>query len=356
MQEQTLSPRAQITFWLLAIGIFLLIVWVLRPMLLPFVAGLAIAYFLNPPVQTLCRIGWSRSVSASVVILLAIMIAVAILLLIVPLLESQLTALINAAPGYTAALREKIIPWLTRMSAQLSPEDVDKLRGAAGEHVGEVVNWFGQLLRRLLSGGLAIFDILSLLFITPLVAFYVLRDWDHLTRTIDRALPRQHYETINAQLREIDQTLAGFVRGQALVCLTLGVFYASGLSLIGLEFGAAVGLAAGLLSFIPYVGTTFGWMTSLILGAIQFAGWEPLIAIIVVFVIGQIAEGYFLTPKLVGDRVKLHPVWILFGLFAGASLFGFLGLLIAVPLSAVIGVLIRFAMRQYQSSPYYDET
>jgi predicted PurR-regulated permease PerM len=355
MSKATPTAQTQLSFWLIALAVFLGVVWLLRPMLLPFVAGLAIAYFLNPLVQALRRFGVSRVLGATIIILLAIVTAVAVVLLLLPLIQSQALALADAIPTYQTIIRERFMPWLLHLAERLSPEDVERLRTAAGAHVGDAIQWGGQLLRRVLSGGLAIFDILTLVFITPLVAFYVLRDWEILTSTLDKTLPRRHYAVIHAQLQQIDQTLAGFVRGQAMVCLILAAFYASGLSIVGLEFGAAIGVAAGLLSFIPYVGTTLGWMTSLALGAVQFSGWEPLAGIIAVFAIGQIAEGYFLTPKLVGDRVGLHPVWILFGLLAGASLFGFLGMMIAVPVSAVIGVLTRFMIKRYQASAYYQD-
>jgi predicted PurR-regulated permease PerM len=340
-------------FWGLAFLGFMLVIWLLKPMLLPFVMALALAYFLNPPTEALCRRGLSRSLAAGTIILSAILIVTLVLFLIVPVLEAQISAFIGAAPDYAAALRARVLPWLMQLAERLSPEDLQRLQTAAGDHAGEMVTWVGQFLRTVLSGGFAIFDILALIFITPLVAFYVLRDWSKLTSLIDRALPRPYYETIRTQLREIDQTLAGFVRGQALVCLTLATLYAGGLSIIGLEYGAAIGLTAGLLSFIPYVGTAFGWITSLMLGALQFGALDKLGLILTVFAFGQILEGYFLTPKLVGDRVQLHPVWIIFGLFAGASLFGFLGMLIAVPVSAVIGVLCRFGMKTYQASGFY---
>lgn len=352
-----MSAQAQFRFWLFASGIFLLIIWALRPMLLPFVAGLAIAYFLNPLTALLCRKKFSRPAAASIVILCAILAAVVIVLLLLPLLQSQITALVSAAPAYADTLHNKIMPWLLNIMEKLSPDDVEKLRTAAGEHAGTVMNWIAQFLKNLASGSFAILDILTLVFITPLVAFYVLRDWNSLTAIIDRALPRRHYALIRAQLNQIDQTLAGFVRGQALVCITLGIYYATGLTVAGLNFGAAIGLTTGLLSFIPYVGSSFGMITSLILGAVQLGDWQHMVGILAVFGVGQILEGYVLTPKLVGDRVGLHPVWIMFGLFAGASLMGFLGMLIAVPVSAVIGVLLRFGLHQYQSSAYYrDDT
>ncbi len=350
-----MNTQTQIRFWLLAMAGFLFIIWALSPMLLPFVAGLAIAYFLNPLVVALRRFNLSRATGASVIILCAILAAVAIVLLILPLLQNQVTALVNAVPAYNATLHNKIMPWLMTMLDKFSPEDVEKIRNAASEHIGEAINWVAQFFKRILTGGLAIFDVLTLVFITPLVAFYVLRDWEHLTKTIDRALPRKHYAVIREQLNRIDQTLAGFVRGQSLVCLSLGTIYAVGLTLVGLDFGVAIGLTAGILSFIPYVGSSFVLVTGLVLGAVQFGDWPHVAGILVVFAVGQIMEGYVLTPKLVGDRVGLHPVWIMFGLFAGASLLGFLGMLIAVPVSAVIGVLVRFAMQQYQASSYYRD-
>lgn len=352
-----MSTQAQIRFWLLATGLFLLVVWALRGVLLPFVAGFAIAYFLNPPVAALCRQKLPRAAAAGITILAAIFVAVAIVLLILPVLQSQFLALINVVPTYAETFHSRVVPWLMHVAEKLSPDDVEKLRGALSDHAGAAMNWVAQFLKQVLSGSLAIFDILTLVFITPLVAFYVLRDWETLTGVIDRALPRRHYAVIRAQLNAIDQTLAGFVRGQALVCISLGIFYATGLTMLGLDFGAAVGLTTGVLSFIPYVGSTFGLLMSLILGAGQFGDWPHLVGILAVFGCGQILEGYILTPKLVGDRVGLHPVWIIFGLFAGASLLGFLGMLIAVPVAAVIGVLLRFGMTQYRDSAYYrDDT
>lgn len=350
-----MTAHQQFRFWLGATGIFIFLIWLLSPMLLPFVAGLAIAYFLNPVVGLLRRGGFSRPSGAAVVLLGFILVVIIVLLLIVPLFESQVTALIHAIPGYTERLQQNFLPWFNDILSKLSPEDREKLQAAAGEHVGEAINWVAKFLQHILSGGFALLDILTLVFITPLVAFYVLRDWEKMTAVVDNALPRSYYGVIHTQLHQIDQTLAGFVRGQALVCMTLSVYYATALSLTGLDFGVAVGLTTGLLAFIPYAGTTFGWGTSLLLAAMQFGDMRHLAMIFVVFIIGQIIEGYFLTPKLVGNRVGLHPVWILFGLFAGASLLGFTGMLIAVPVSAVVGVLLRFGMQQYRASKYYQD-
>ncbi|MEJ0063101.1 MAG: AI-2E family transporter [Alphaproteobacteria bacterium] len=351
-----MTAKEQLRFWLITGGVFILLVWLFSPILLPFVAGLAIAYFLNPVVSILHRNGLSRGVGASLVLLGFIIIVVLVLLLIVPLVQSQVAALIESVPGYAEKLYQGFMPWLEQMMGKIAPADIEKLRTAASAQAGEAINWIAKFLQKILTGGFAIFDILTLLIITPLVALYVMRDWDYLTTFIDNALPRRHYAVIKDQLHRIDRTLAGFVRGQGMVCIILGSYYALGLSLfVGLNFGASIGIIAGLLSFVPFVGTTFGWATSLLIGAGQFGDLEHAFMIIGVFAVGQFAESYFITPKLVGDRVGLHPVWILFGLFAGGSLLGFLGVLIAVPVTAVIGVLARFLMQQYRTSRYYQD-
>jgi predicted PurR-regulated permease PerM len=200
---------------------------------------------------------------------------------------------------------------------------------------------------------MAIANLLSLFFITPVVTFYLLRDWDRIVAKIDALLPRQHAGVIRAQSREIDTTLAGFARGQATVCLILATYYATALMIAGLPFGLVVGMAAGLLTFIPYLGAIGGFVIAFGIALVNFDGWSGPIAVAAIFAAGQVVEGNVLTPKLVGDRVGLHPVWIIFALLAGGTLFGFLGLLLAVPVSAGIGVLVRFALSRYLASPVY---
>jgi predicted PurR-regulated permease PerM len=227
---------------------------------------------------------------------------------------------------------------------------------AAGDFASRAVNWALQALGGVISGGLALVNILSLLFITPVVTFYLLRDWDRVLAHIDALLPREHAETIREQARLVNDTLAGFVRGQATVCFLLGTFYAVALSLAGLNFGLVIGLVSGILSFIPYVGTIFGFVAASGLALAQFDEWYRIAIVIGIFLFGQFVEGNFLTPKLVGDRVRLHPVWVIFALLAGGTLFGFAGVLLAVPVAAVIGVLTRFAVSRYTASPLYGGT
>lgn len=348
------KSESQRKFWFVALAIFVLVVWALKPMLLPFVLAAAIAYFLNPVVNFLSRSGFVRWFGTSLVLLGFALCVVLVLVLVVPLLESQIAALLKALPSYLESLRNYFQPLIVRWIDALPPDTSDKLQAAAGDFAGSILSWAGGLLKSIVTSGFAIFDVVTFLLITPVVAFYLLRDWPKLTRSIDKLLPRQHYDMIKTEVNEIDRTLSGFVRGQALVCLGLGSFYAIGLTLAGLQYGASIGIVAGILSFIPYVGSTFGLVTSIALGLAQFDELWRVGVVLGVFVCGQILEGYVLTPKLVGDRVGLHPVWILFALFAGGSLMGFLGVLIAVPVAAIIGVLVRFALRHYKSSRFYD--
>ena len=343
-------------FWFFASLVFIFILWALKPMLLPFVAALAISYFLNPAVNAMCRIlRLPRWIGTLLTLSGFVLFVVLILLLIVPVIQAQLTTFLHALPGYIESARTVFIPWAEHLLTKLPQGDVDKLREAAGQYAGSVVGWSGTLLQNIVQGGFALFDIITLIIITPVVSFYLLRDWPKLVEAIDSLLPRKNYNTIRKEFNKIDSTLSGFIRGQALVCLCLGLIYGTGLTLVGLKYGATIGVVAGLLSFIPYAGSTFCLVASMLLAFIQFDTAQQLLMTLSVFVVGQSLEGYVLTPKLVGDRVGLHPVWILFALFAFGSLFGFLGVLIAVPVASVMGVLIRFAIRQYKVSSIYRD-
>lgn len=341
-------------FWLITGLVLVALLWVLRPMLLPFVAGVVLAYFLDPVVWRLSIWRVPRWLGSVIVLFGFILTVVFMGLLLFPLLRDQLLALITALPGYIEVLKDRFMPSIYDFVGKLSPTDVDRLREAAGSYAGDAVGIVAKLLKKILREGVAFFDIITLLVITPVVAFYLLRDWPKLTRAIDKLMPKKKQAFLRDALAQINTTLSGFIRGQALVCLCLGVIYSVGLTLVGLQYGATVGIIAGFLSFIPYVGSGFGLVFSMILALIQFGGdYQSIAMVFGIFVFGQIMEGYVLTPKLVGDRVGLHPVWILFALFAGATLMGFLGVLIAVPVAAVIGVLVRIGIVQYKKSPLY---
>lgn len=348
-----MSSSRQIRFWLIGFAVFVVALWLLRAVLLPFVAGMAIAYFLDPVADRLEKWGLSR-LMATIVITVGIVVAlVAGLVLLVPLLQAQIASFLARLPGYIDMLREAAEPFLETVMERLPPDQVQTLRESATGYVGNVLSFIGGLLKGLVTGGVALLNLVSLLFITPVVAFYQLRDWDRMVAKVDSWLPRQHADTIRARFREVDDTLAGFLRGQASVCLVLGAFYAIGLTIVGLDLGLLVGLGAGLISFIPYLGTISGFVVGIGLALAQFDSYGPVLAVAGVFVVGQMVEGNFLTPKLVGDRIGLHPVWVIFALLAGGALFGFVGLLLAVPVAAVVGVLARFFLGQYLKSSIY---
>lgn len=348
-----MTASRQLRFWLVGTAVFILLLWVLGDVLGPFVAGMAVAYLLDPLVDRGERSGMPRWLAATVVLLSFAMLVFIAILLLVPLLRAQVVQLIEGAPGLVAWAKNDLIPELEALVGRLSPEDVERLRTAVGEYAGTAAGWAADVVRGVLSGGVAIVDVISVLLITPIVAFYLLRDWDKLMGTLDSWLPRPHAETVREQAREVDSTLAGFVRGQATVCVVLGLFYALALSAAGLNFGLVVGLVAGLLSFIPYVGSLVGFAASVGIALFQFDELWRVGLVAGIFIFGQAVEGNVLTPKLVGDRVGLHPVWVIFALMAAGSLFGFVGILLAVPVAAVIGVLVRFGLKQYLASPIY---
>ncbi len=349
----SLGIRRQVLFWLLAIGVFFLALYLFRGILLPFVAGMAIAYLLDPLCDRLEAMGLSRTLATVLLTLLALFFVVAALVLLIPAVAGQVAGLLERAPGYIRGLQESLASLIAMIEARADPELMTRIETAASAMVETLIAWTTSALAGLITGGAALLNLLSLLVITPVVAFYLLRDWDHMVARVDRWLPRPQAETIRQQAREVDRTLAGFVRGQASVCALLAIFYALGLTLAGLEFGLVIGLLAGLLTFIPYVGALIGGLLSVGLALVQFDNWMPVAIVAAIFVVGQVLEGNFLTPKLVGDRVGLHPVWIIFALLAGGALFGFLGILLALPVAAVIGVLIRFSLARYLESEAY---
>ncbi len=339
--------------WLAGIGVFAVLLSLLSGVLMPFVAGMAVAYFLDPVADRLEKWGCSRIVATSLITVLFFLLAAGVAVLLFPLLQTQVMAFVSRVPHYAGVLRENAAPLLEHLQSSLSADAVERLRGAAGSYAGEAIQWVGSLIKNLWSGGVALLNVLSLVVITPLVTFYLLRDWDRIVARVDALLPRRAAPTIRAQVREIDRTLAGFIRGQATVCLLLGVFYAVGLTVVGLEFGLLVGLGTGLISFVPYVGMLVGLATGLGIAFVQFADMTSVALVAAVFACGQVMEGYALTPRLVGDRVGLHPVWILFALLAGGALFGFTGVMLAIPVAAVLGVLVRFALDRYVKGPLY---
>lgn len=358
--EQTRSRRIpaerQVAFWIAALAVVLVGLYVLRDVLLPFVAGLGLAYMLDPVADRFQRLGMGRLAATLLILVLFILVFVLLLVLFIPLVVHQLQAFISHMPEYVARLQALAVerggPLLERIGG---PEALQDMQNSVGDLVKQGGTWFAGFLRGLWSGGQAIISVFALLIVTPVVAFYLLVDWDRMVGTVDSWVPVRHRETVRGLSREINEAIGGFVRGQAAVCLILGTFYAVGLSLVGLNFGALIGMTAGLLTFIPYVGSLTGLVLSAGIALVQFwPDWTLILATLAIFFVGQFVEGNILSPKLVGASVGLHPVWLMFALLAFGSLFGFVGLLLAVPLAAAVGVLARFALRQYLASPLYQ--
>ena len=341
-----MTRRDRLIFWFALLAVLLLAVFLLRDVLLPFVAGMAIAYFLDPVVDRTEKLGLSRTLGTFVVLTLFFVLAISSLLLLVPVVEAQLIRFLDVAPAYLERIETLLRPLLEKVRTQVSEDAMSRVPALAGQ----VFAWLPRIIEQLVSGGAAIANLLSLIFITPIVAFYLLRDWDHMIAKVDSWLPRAQAATIREQVDKIDQTLASFVRGQGMVCLVLGGFYAMTLSLAGLQFGVVIGLFSGLISFVPLAGALMGGVLSVGLALLQFSDWQPVAIILAIYVVGQVVEGNFLTPNLVGEAVGLHPVWVVFSLLAGGALFGFVGVLLAVPVTAVVGVLTRFALERYMAS------
>ncbi len=351
-----MTIERHLRFWLIGLAVFLVALFLLRGVLLPFVAGMAIAYLLDPICDRLEGWGLSRTLATTVLTVVFLILALAAFLLLVPVLAGQMVSLLERVPGYLETLRGLVGQMLAVVEARVDPAMLERIQGAFAGSAERMVAWATKLLGQVISGGVALANLISLLVITPVVAFYLLRDWDRIVSQVDSWLPRRHAETIREQVRAVDSTLAGFLRGQGTVCLILAIYYALGLSLAGLDFGLVIGLAAGLLSFIPYVGAIVGLLLSVGLALVQFDAWLPIAIVAAVFVLGQVVEGNFLTPKLVGESVGLHPVWIIFALLAGSALFGFVGLLLAIPAAAVVGVGVRFGLDRYLASTIYNDS
>lgn len=350
-----LPARQQITYWGLAAAVFLVLLWYLGEVLLPFIVGGAIAYILDPLADRLEAMGLPRAAATTVITLVGLMLLTLAIVLVIPTLVQQTTALVRAAPTYFEALRD----WLAVRFPETLVEDGMVRRGLSD--LGDMVrDRGGALAQQLVAGVFGVVNALVFVVVVPVVAFYLLLDWDNMVARIDDLLPREHVGTIRRLAREIDRTLASFVRGQLTVCLILGTFYSVALVLVGLQFGLVVGAIAGLITFIPYVGALVGGALAIGLALFQFWGdaggatdWASIGLVAAIFVAGQFLEGNVLTPKLVGGSVGLHPVWLLLALSAFGAIYGFVGMLVAVPVAAALGVLARFGVSEYKASRLY---
>jgi predicted PurR-regulated permease PerM len=347
--RMALPIRDQLKYWGIAAVVFLLLLWFMGHVLVPFLVGGAIAYFLDPVADRLERAGLSRVAATTVISLVALMVAVLLVLAIIPTLVNQLTALVNSAPEIARRLQGFLLERFPDLA-----DSTSTIRTTLAELGAAIQSRGAQLASGVVNSALGVVSAVVFLLVVPVVAFYLLLDWDHMIERIDSLLPRDHAPVVRRLAREIDAVLAGFVRGQVSVCLILGVYYSVALMLAGLQFGLIVGAIAGTITFIPYVGALVGGALAIGLALFQFWGdWVSIGIVAAIFAAGQFIEGNILTPKLVGKSVGLHPVWLLLALSAFGSLFGFAGMLVAVPVAASIGVLTRFGVSQYQASLLY---
>ncbi|GAB3027075.1 MULTISPECIES: AI-2E family transporter [Oleiagrimonas] len=330
------------------------VLWLLAPVLMPFAVAAGFAYLGDPIADRLERWKLSRTVAVSLVFACMILVVAGALLLLVPLLQHQIRNLIDNIPRYVEWVRGVAMPWLqVHLHLGASSFDSQKLVDTLKEHIGSVSGVAAAVLGQVSRSGFGLIAGLANLILIPVVTFYLLRDWDVLIERIERMLPRRQAPVIRRLARESDQVLGAFVRGQMLVMLALGVIYGTGLTLMGLSVGPLIGMIAGLLSFVPYLGFIIGLGASLIAALVQYGDWMHIALVLVVFGIGQVLEGYVLVPRLVGNKIGLHPVAVIFAVLAGGHLFGFLGVLLALPAAAIIMVLLRYGYERYQVSDLY---
>jgi predicted PurR-regulated permease PerM len=344
----------QVVFWSVALAALLLFVFVFGDILLPFVAGMALAYALDPIADRLERLGLNRLGATLAILVLMVVFVALILILLAPVLIRQLAEFVEGIPGYVEKLQSLLSSALHSRITDYLGIDLSDIGSSLAGMTGEAAGWLATLVSSLWSGGRAVLNILSLIVITPIVAFYLLYDWDRLVDRVDSLLPRDHVDEIREIARDVDAAIAAFVRGQGLVSLIMAAFYSTGLVLVGLNFGFLIGLVAGLLGFIPFVGALIGFIVSLGVALVQFwPDWIMIAATLSVFVVGQMLENYLLQPRLIGQNVGLHPVWVMFALLAFGYLFGFVGVLLAIPAAAAVGVLVRYGLKRYRESPIY---
>ena len=345
-----LPIRDQLKYWGIAAAVLMVTLWFMGNVLMPFLLGGAIAYFLDPVADRLERMGLTRALATALITTVALLLFVIMALLVVPTLINQTISLFEIAP----TLARDLGSFLTERFPALLDE-TSTLRTSLDSIGASIQERGGQVLETALASFASVLNVIVLFVIVPVVAVYLLLDWDRMVASIDTLLPRDHAPTIRKLAREIDQTLASFIRGMGTVCLILGTYYAIALMLVGLQFGLVVGFIAGLVTFIPYLGALLGGALAIGLALFQFWGdWVSLGLVAGIFVLGQTIEGNVLTPKLVGSSIGLHPVWLILSLSVFGALFGFVGMLVAVPLAAALGVVIRFGVEQYQQSLLYQ--
>lgn len=353
--KQSSHWQEKVLWWGGFFALILAFLVLVQNILFPFVVSLLLAYLFNPMMESLRKRNVPRAMAALLMVLAFYLIAILLSALLVPVLYQQTLLFLEHAPDYIRRLQEELLPLIKETVGALDPQAVDKIQNASASLSAAAFKVTLTFIKNIWQSGVAVINVLSLFFITPIVTFYMLRDWQSFVKKVVSWFPKRHAKVIKQQITLIDQTLSGYLRGQLNVVLLLATYYALALSAADLRFGLIIGFATGILSFIPFLGVLAGFITGTIMAYVQFGTLTHVLIVAAIFIVGQVVEGNFVTPKLVGDRVNLHPVWIIFGMLAGGTLFGFTGILLAVPVTAIVGVLVRFIMDQYLNSKLYTD-
>lgn len=344
-------------FWSLALLVFIGLAWLFKSVLLPFVLGAAIAYLLNPLLEKIIAKGMQRKTASLLILGIFFLLVVGIMAVLLPILVREASSFVIAFPVYLDHVVAFVQPHISWAQEQLGYQiSAEEIQGLVKSNIGRALKVGQGVLGGLASGGQAIADFLVTALLTPIAAYFMMKDWPAVTAWVRGLIPQHSEKTVMSLLSEINRKIAGFVRGQIMVCLILGAMYAIALTIAGLNYGFVIGLGTGILSIIPYVGSTLGLVVSLVVAGLQSGGdWIYVGVIAAIFFAGQFLEGNFITPKLMGQSVGLHPLWIMFALMAGGAILGILGMFLAIPVAAIIGVLVAFAIQQYRLSSYYKK-
>ena len=344
----------QVLFWGAAFALFVFAIAILSEVLLPFVLGLILAYFLDPLANLLEKYGLSRLWATVLIAFVFSVLGFVFVLLIGPHLFAQVSELVSNMPSYFTQLREIIVTGSEAWFGKLFPGSQLGAEEAMQNIARDSAKHLTGLLKSVWTSGKALLSFLSLILITPVVTFFLLKDWDQLVAKVDGWLPRDHAPIIRLLTKRINRSISGFLRGQVTISIIVGIFYSIALTMLGLKYGLLIGLTAGLLNIVPFLGSLAGFLISGSMAVVQhWPEWQPIMWVLGVFAFGQLVDTNFLTPKIIGDKIKLHPVWLIFALIVSGYLFGLVGMLIAIPLAAAIGVLVRFVLERYLDSELY---
>ena len=349
------STKAQLVFWAFATTLFITFIWLFKAVLTPFVLGVVIAYLLNPLVKRFSTKGIKRTTATVTILALFFLATTITIALVAPIVARESADLIDKMPSYLERFFAYIQPHTVWLQERFGDGYIEDAKTFLKENVSKILGVSGSVAGKIAAGGQAVIGLLTTLVLTPLVAFYMMREWPAITDWVEDLIPRDNEKTVQGLIHQIDGKLAGFIRGQITVAFLLGLIYAIALSIAGLNYGFLIGIAAGFLSIIPMVGSVIGLVVSVAVAWFQAGELNYVLIIAAIFFVGQLIEGNVLSPKLLGDSVGLHPLWILFALMAGGSAFGILGMLIAVPVAAVVGVLGGFAITEYKKSAIYKK-